>query len=99
MIDSYSIGQNINVADEVDNKVRECKITNINREQETVLIHYVGWNKSHDEWIRYDSVRIIESSSEEQNLTGSSSEVTAMYTNIVRDVYNSNENSMRENSW
>ena len=46
----------MNVTDKKDGKLYECKIlkTSANR----IRVHYVGWNKSRDEWLKSDDPRI-----------------------------------------
>ena len=49
-------GTTVKVTDKKDGKLYECKVlkTSANR----IKVHYVGWNRSRDEWLQSDDPRI-----------------------------------------
>ena len=56
---SFSIGQSISVLDTADDQVRRCKVVAVNGDDLKVQIHYINWNSSSDEWLDFDSDRIL----------------------------------------
>ena len=45
--------------DSVDNLPRECKILQIDKNQQTFQFHYMGFNSKYDECIDFNSDRIV----------------------------------------
>ena len=49
-------GDSLRVVDRKDGKLYDCKV--VKRRNGRVLIHFVGWSKSHDEWLSIGDSRI-----------------------------------------
>ena len=56
---SYEEGNLYNIIDSVDGTSRECKVVKIDDDNEQILIHYQKWSDKYDEWIKFDSDRIL----------------------------------------
>ena len=46
----------VNVIDKKDGRIYKCKVIKTSNDQ--VRVHFIGWNKSHDEWIARNDPRI-----------------------------------------
>ena len=57
---SFSVDQMIFVTDNIDGKKHPCKIVKVNREKNEIMVHFINWKKSYDEWLPMDSSRIHE---------------------------------------
>ena len=55
---SFSVDQMIFVTDNIDGKKHPCKIVKVNSEKKEILVHFINWKKSYDEWLSMDSSRI-----------------------------------------
>ena len=55
---NYKVDQKIHVLDNADGKKRPCKVVQVDSDKKKILIHYIKWSKSFDEWISFDSSRI-----------------------------------------
>ena len=52
----YKGGQKIRVIDGVNGVHKDCnKISVFSYEENLILIHFINWNDSYDEWINIDS--------------------------------------------
>ena len=47
------------VVDLADNKNRKCKVKEIDNDNSLLLIHFEGYNARYDEWIAFNSDRIV----------------------------------------
>ena len=56
----YEVGQKITVIDSVDKTSREGKIVEVDSEKQMFQFHYKGFSNRYDEWINFDSDRIVE---------------------------------------
>ena len=57
---SFSVDQMIFVTDNIDGKKHPCKIVKVNDEKKEIMVHFINWKKSYDEWLSMDSSRIHE---------------------------------------
>ena len=62
-------GSFVNVVDQKDGKLYRCKVARTNGNR--VLVHFVGWNKSHDEWLTMNDPRLRVPSKSEVNRASS----------------------------
>ena len=49
-------GDSLSVVDRKDGKLYDCKV--VKRRNGRVLVHFIGWSKSHDEWLSIGDSRI-----------------------------------------
>ena len=63
----YTLQQHIHVRDSVDDKVREVRVVGLDKDKNSIKIHYKGWNGKHDEWLLEDSDRIISDTNMSEN--------------------------------
>ena len=53
---AVKVGDKLHVRDKKDSQFYRCTVVSIDNEK--IKIHFIGWNKKHDEWFRLDSCRI-----------------------------------------
>ena len=98
-MEDYSIDQIIYVIDKIDNQRRKCKIVEIDNDRQKILIHFVQWSKNHDEWLDYNSDRIVslldDDSSENESFSEANSDEDLQMREVIGKLLNLSDQSCK----
>ena len=65
-------GNSVRVVCKIDGRTYNCKVVNVKNDR--VRIHYVGWGKGRDEWLKLDDPRLLDSNQGDQRTKRASTE-------------------------
>ena len=64
---TWNLKDELFVADKKDAKARKCKVKAIDEDNQRIEVHFVGFNRHFDEWIDFNSDRIVDDPEEEED--------------------------------
>ena len=64
---TWNLKDELFVADKKDAKARKCKVKAIDEDNQRIEVHFVGFNRRFDEWIDFNSDRIVDDPEEEED--------------------------------